>query len=233
MRIGILEADKVIEGLRSEFGSYADMFEAWLNHSRDNLSFSRYDVTAKIYPENVRECDAYIITGSRASVLEQEEWMAPLSQFVCDIISSKKKLLGFCFGHQLIATTLGGEVGKSPCGWRAGLSRDVVYQSRSWMKPAVAHFAIPVIHQEQVIRLPEEATPISGNNDCRYGTIQYGSTTLTFQGHPEHRRGYTRSLLLVRQHLMADSFLWQALESLQHVDDNCLVGNWVINFLDS
>ncbi len=232
MRIGILETDRVPDDLIDDFGSYADMVEAWLRQECREFSFSHYDVVQQIYPQNISECDAYLITGSKASAYDQTPWLFTLSQFIRELyICSTKKLIGICFGHQLIAQSLGGVVSKSPKGWGVGLAQTEVYKTELWMMPIAKSFKLPVIHQDQVIKLPKNGTAIAGNPFCPYSIIKYGDSVLTFQGHPEHQKTYTRALMLRRKDVIDEKVLCIGLRSLDNDSDAQLVAKWVVNFL--
>ncbi|HBK99244.1 MAG TPA: GMP synthase [Microcoleaceae bacterium UBA10368] len=233
MRIGILETDQVANDLIEDFGSYADMVEAWLRQERREFLFSRYDVVQEIYPQDISECDAYLITGSRASVYDHDPWLCTLSQFIRDIyMQSTKKLIGICFGHQLIMQSLGGVVYKSPKGWGVGLAQSEVYKTEPWMIPLAKSFKLPVIHQDQVIELPKDATAIAGNPFCPYSVVTYGGSVLTFQGHPEHKKTYTQALMLRRKDVMEETVFSAGFRSLDDDPDAQLVAKWVVNFLE-
>jgi GMP synthase (glutamine-hydrolysing) len=51
-----------------------------------------------------------IVTGSSSSVTEGAPWMTRLEGLLRDAVTSETPLLGVCFGHQLLASALGGEV---------------------------------------------------------------------------------------------------------------------------
>lgn len=67
-----------------------------------------YDVEHGEFPENKDEVHAYIITGSRHGVNDGHAWILQLEEFVRQLHAAQKKVLGICFGHQLIAKALGG-----------------------------------------------------------------------------------------------------------------------------
>ena len=73
------------------------------------MEFHVYDVQQGEYPADIDEVDAYLITGSKSSVYDDEPWIATLMEFVRELDRRRKKLVGICFGHQLVAHALGGK----------------------------------------------------------------------------------------------------------------------------
>ena len=63
-----------------------------------------------VFPEDLSVFDGVMITGSPASVLEPEPWMATLQDQICTAYQLHIPLFGACFGHQAIALALGGQV---------------------------------------------------------------------------------------------------------------------------
>ena len=108
MKIGILNADKVRSELVDHYGEYPDMFGNLLLNIEPGIEIVVYDVISGDYPEKVDEVNGYIITGSKMSVYEEIGWIKQLGEFVQELHKKKRKLIGICFGHQLVAHFLGG-----------------------------------------------------------------------------------------------------------------------------
>lgn len=117
MKLAILETGRPPGQLADEFGGYPAMFEAMLGSGFDIESF---DVQAGELPEPGAH-HAYLITGSPAGVYDPLPWIGPLQQFIRD--AKDARMVGVCFGHQVMAEALGGHVEKSDRGWGAGLHR--------------------------------------------------------------------------------------------------------------
>ena len=124
MKLGILRTDTVRPEWACDFGQYPDMFVTLMGRADPTLEFVTYDVESGQYPEDIDEVDAYLITGSKSSVYDDKPWILPLIEFVKEIAARNKKIIGICFGHQLVAQALGGKTEKSDKGWGAepGLS---------------------------------------------------------------------------------------------------------------
>ena len=132
LSIGILKTDTVRESLSLEFGEYPDMFIRLLKEIDAELNLVTYDVEHQEYPNNINEVDAYLITGSKYSVYDNEPWIIALTEFVRELHREHKKLIGICFGHQMVAHALGGSVDKSSEGWGLGVSESTLISAESW-----------------------------------------------------------------------------------------------------
>ena len=132
MKIGILKTDAVRPEFVPEFGEYPDMFAALLSRVDPALEFATYDVEEGEFPDDIHAVDAYLITGSKSSVYDDKPWIKQLMQFVRELHARRKKLVGICFGHQLVARALGGHTEKSDKGWGVGAHSATFSQSPRW-----------------------------------------------------------------------------------------------------
>jgi GMP synthase-like glutamine amidotransferase len=107
MKIAILETGRPPGDLSGQFGTYPEMFAELLGPEFEVESF---DVEAGELPEPASHA-AYLITGSPAGVYEPLPWIEPLQQFIR--AAKDSRMVGVCFGHQVMAEALGGHVEKS------------------------------------------------------------------------------------------------------------------------
>ena len=230
MRIGILETDKLDADLIARFGSYADMFKVLLSSIDNGLSFKVYQVIDNAYPEQIDECDAYLITGSKYSAYDNDGWIRKLETYIVSLHELRKKLIGICFGHQLIAKALGGKVSKSEKGWGVGNITKQIIHTPDWMQTEKQQFTMIYSHQDQVDILPDGATLIAGNDFCQLSSFQIGNHILTFQGHPEFTPAYARQRLQTRREKVGEAIYQKGMASLHEENDSVLVARWLLDF---
>jgi putative intracellular protease/amidase len=75
---------------------------------------ARFDVifTSKgQFPGRLDDYDAILVTGSPSSVHDDHDWIARLIELIHEAEERKLKIIGSCFGHQLVACAFGGDVG--------------------------------------------------------------------------------------------------------------------------
>jgi GMP synthase-like glutamine amidotransferase len=66
--------------------------------------------------------DGFVISGSPYDAYADERWILRLCLLVQDLVAARKRVLGICFGHQVICRALGGRVGKARVGgWDIGI----------------------------------------------------------------------------------------------------------------
>ncbi|GAB3481891.1 type 1 glutamine amidotransferase [Marinomonas epiphytica] len=236
MKIGILAAGTTPDSLLPQYGSYAGMFVDSLAAQNASYSFQIYDVHSGTFPNSIMECDAWLITGSPSNVDERTPWMNKLSDFIREVDADKRALVGICFGHQIIADALGGEVEKFIGGWGVGVHR---YQSVAVTKVAdkwtqqLPEFSICAMHQYQVVKKPSGAKVFAQSNFCQNAGLVYGQHIVTLQGHPEFSKAYEAELIHA---LKGESFesdvADQGLRTLNSLElDSPQVITWLSDFI--
>ena len=231
MIIGIVEADELESDTIRLFGSYTDRFAELLSTADPELMFDTYCAVHQRYPLDIDACDAYLITGSKFSSYDNIDWITRLKQFVVECHQHNKKLIGICFGHQLIAQALGGWVQKSDKGWGVGLISSEVTQNPAWLSPRLQAFSLLINHQDQVTRLPRDASLIATNDFCPVSGYRVNQSVLSFQGHPEFSREYLLYLMDKRRQDIGEQVYQQAVASLEQDIDHEQVANWIVNFI--
>jgi GMP synthase-like glutamine amidotransferase len=248
MKIGILKADAVLDQFAPTFGEYPEMIEKvmslavsqtqnetqnapQLEPQYEPIVCVTYDVERQEYPQDIAECDAYIITGSKKSVYDDEPWIHRLRDFVVALDEAKAPTIGICFGHQMIAEALGGETKAADVGWRVGVHQVHVQAGADYMQPAISDFSLLYSHKDQVTVLPAGSTLLAGSRQCPNAMYQVGQHMLAVQGHPEFVKDYSRSLLGFRREQIGEDLYNTGVASLSEATDELLVANWFMRFL--
>jgi len=231
MNLGILKCDSVSDVFVAEHGQYPEMFATLLHAVDPTIKFTVFDAEHGELPTDIDVVDAYLITGSRHGVNDGSPWITQLEQFVRHLYDAQKKVIGICFGHQLIAKALGGKVIKSPKGWGVGMSQNNLVQHKEWMKSSNPFFNVLVSHQDQVVVLPPEAEVLASSDFCPFYMIQTGDHFFSIQGHPEFTKGYSRALMISREDSINKLEFEQGMNSLGMHEDSHLIAEWIINFL--
>lgn len=230
MRIAILQTDHVLDQFQAEFGDYPAMFEAVLGAGQNQIEFVSYDVQVAT-PKTI-DCDAYLITGSRHSVYDDLPWIGELVEFLRQVLAQHKKILGVCFGHQLMAHFFGGEVGPAEGGWAVGVHASQVIREEAWMSGTKRTLRLISSHKDQVHRIPENAEIYATNAFCPVAGFTIQDKVWTIQGHPEFLPDYSEALMGFRRETIGESVYQSGVKSLAEPIDAMTVGEWMRNFVE-
>ncbi|MGL4785112.1 glutamine amidotransferase-related protein [Aeromonas hydrophila] len=232
MRLGILDCDRLDPDLVGDFGPvYSEMFIKGFRALAPGLEFRVWSALDGELPANLHECDAWLITGSRHDAYSDIPWIRALRDWIRRAHDADVKLAGVCFGHQVIAQALGGEVMKSTKGWGLGVSVHPMLARQPWMEPGLETIRILASHQDQVEQLPPGATRLAGNDFCPNFMFLQGDHIVAIQGHPEFSVEYNRALIERRRDLLPDDRYQRSLSSLEGEVDSATMMQWLLQFL--
>ena len=230
MHVGLLACDEVAERFRHIAGGYQQMFERLLSPHIPGLRITRFDVHAGHIPADARACDAWITTGSRASVYDDTEWIRSAETFVKKVADSDRPFVGICFGHQLLARALGAEVKRAPSGWGVGVLPMHLVREAEWMTPARSTVRMQYMHADQVTEPPDGASLLGESPHCPVAMFQSGPRLLGIEAHPEFPAVYARALIEDRRARIGERAAEDALARVDEPADSAVVGSWIARF---
>ncbi|WP_299012874.1 GMP synthase [uncultured Photobacterium sp.] len=235
MILGVLLCDDVRLELQRKHGNYPAMFSELFGQVDPNMQLNFYRVIDGQYPNALDECDAYISTGSQYGVNDEAKWISVFEAFIHQLYHQLIPYVGICFGHQMIARALDGEVCRSSQGWGIGVKRVSFYPEEviqhSWLTAPDANYALIVSHQEQITELPPDTLVLAGSKFCPYAMILVGNHFLGIQGHPEFTPAYSQDLIQLRRNNFSEPTYDSALDSLDEQTDHLPVAQWIVNFI--
>lgn len=232
MKVTIIETGRAPGRLATDFPRYPDMFVRLLGEADAGLAFDVVKLVDGEALPDASACEAVVITGSPAGVYDQTPWMEPLRGFVRGAFAAKTPMAGVCFGHQIIADAMGGDVRKSEKGWGVGRHTYEVLAHRPWMEVVDATVSLAVSHQDQVITPPVGAVTLARSAHTEHAMLVYeDAPVMSIQGHPEFGDEFVAALYAARRGRLSDEQVDGAIASLAQRHDNALVGTWMVRFL--
>lgn len=134
LRLLLLEADTPQPNTNAKYGGYRGVFTALLTAAAKAMDPPRQlsdvaSITAHNIVEDMQsyppldEVDAILITGSRHTAFDNDPWILKLVEYAKQAINTGRiRVVGVCFGHQIIGRAMGAPVGKSDKGWEIAVT---------------------------------------------------------------------------------------------------------------
>lgn len=131
IRLAILEADTPLPNTNAKFHGYRGVFTDLFRRTvapdalETHLTITAYDVVnhPETYPD-LDAIDAVLISGSKHSAYLDEPWILNLVEFTKSALATegRVKVVGVCFGHQIVGRSLGIQVGPNEKGWEISVT---------------------------------------------------------------------------------------------------------------
>lgn len=197
-KLYIIKAGKTFENIINEYGD----FEDWILKYIDYENIEIVDIQNSGETPSLDDCLGVIITGSHSMVTQELPWSLKLELFINKVILAKIPFLGICYGHQLLAKSLGAKVDYHPKGMELGtvnlsVSNEAI--SDKIFKNLPLSFNVHVVHSQSALTLPKNAVLLASNEHEQNHAFRVGENAWGVQFHPEYdenvMKGYINEVL--------------------------------------
>ncbi|CAG9986753.1 unnamed protein product [Clonostachys byssicola] len=245
-RVAVLECDTPIQPVLEAVGNYGKIFESFLKKgleaAKHDDGIDGADVDLRVTMTNVvnfeelpepDDVDAVLLTGSKHNAYEDQPWIIRTVDYVRRLYEKHNvRIIGICFGHQIIARALGVEVRKNTGMWE--VSVDLIDLSPEGQNIyGVEHLALHQMHQDIVVGLPKGAMNIGSSPVCEVQGLHIPNRVFSLQAHPEFSEFIMLQLLKLRheQNIFSDALYDSGIERASRHHDGLLVARAIWKFL--
>ncbi|KAF3452907.1 hypothetical protein FNV43_RR03340 [Rhamnella rubrinervis] len=200
-RYALLLAARDSEFVKKEYGGYFNVFVAAFGEEGEKWDLFR--VVDGDFPDTneLINYDGFVVSGSPYDAYGTDLWINKLCFLLQTLYAMGKKVLGICFGHQVLCRALGGKVGKAYSGWDVGLRKVKLMKNlpackhldEITMQEIPASLCVIECHQDEVWEVPLGAEVIAFSDKTGVEMFAFGNHIMGIQGHPE----YTNDILSV------------------------------------
>jgi len=208
-RLAILEADRLFPHAAEKYGRYGGVFVDLFDAASEKLALpdgsleiSLWNIQEDMYPQ-LEDIDAILITGSRADAYDDHTpWIKKLVEFTRRVLfeQTRVRVIGVCFGHQVIGRALGVEVKRNEKGWEAGVL-PIPLLPRGKELFGRDSLNIFLMHRDVVTEVPEGVERLGQTDKCAVQGMYAPKRLISVQGHPEHTSDIQREILDTRRKL--------------------------------
>ncbi|MGH7281998.1 MAG: glutamine amidotransferase [Polyangiaceae bacterium] len=200
-RIMVLRAGDPVSSVVAKRGQFSDLIaqtvgDAWPHE------WASVDVRGAAPMPDLDASSAFVITGSSSSVTERAPWMLRTEEWIREAYAREKKVLGICFGHQLIGQALGGLVAKNPRGREIGKVKVTRLEKDPIFEDAEESFFVFATHVDSVITLPKDARLLATTDLEPNAAFAMGPFMRAVQYHPEIDADVMRSYIDERREVI-------------------------------
>lgn len=193
----IIQTGRAPQPIRGRHGDFPHWFRLGAKLPTHRLQI--VEVSAGEPLPSVRDVAGAMITGSAAMVTERLPWSESAAGWIRDAMDVDLPLFGVCYGHQLMAYALGGQVDYLPGGREIGtqsvdLLDGAAQDALAGILPA--RFRAHTTHEQSVLERPRGAIALARSARDPHQLLRYGPNAVSTQFHPEFNaeimRGYVR-----------------------------------------
>ena len=201
----ILKTGEPLSPVKAAFGDFDEWIVRGLGLSLDVVELvAAYQGEALPDPETL---GGIVVTGSPGMVTAHEPWSEAAAVWLARLVKDDAMpVIGICYGHQLIAYGLGGEVGANPNGRETGSVelRFLPPAGDASLAPLFegGQYPAQMSHLESVLRAPEGAEVLAETDQEPNAVLRFGPRQWGVQFHPEFDREIMRGYVAARYEIL-------------------------------
>ncbi|SPQ20241.1 7e267bcc-6487-4fdf-84ba-ac5622dabeff [Thermothielavioides terrestris] len=206
LRLAILEADTPAPKTHARYGGYLGVFRHLFERAvapaplSAVLTLTGHDVVRDpggAYP-SLDDVDAVLVTGSKHDAFADDPWITALVEYVRRALAhGRVRVVGVCFGHQIVARAMGALVGRSDRGWEVSVTETRLTEKGRELFGRET-LQIQQMHRDQAFSVPAGAELLASTDKCMNHGFIIPKRVITVQGHPEFTEDIMRELLETR-----------------------------------
>lgn len=169
-------------------------------------------------------------TGHNA--FDGDPWILKLVEYTTSILAQDRvRLIGVCFGHQIIGRALGAPLGRSTKGWETSVT-DVELSETGRRLFGQDTLHIHQMHRDALHAYPPHVVKLGSTPLCETQGMYQQGRLLTVQGHPEFNEDIMKQLLQARKDggVFGDDVYDSGMKRCGNAQDGAAVGKGFIRF---
>ena len=200
-KIVIVKTGEPVPSVRERRGEFHDLIERAIGPVWQG-GYDVVDVRTDTPLPASDAAAAFVITGSAANVPTREPWMLRAEGWLREVAASGTPTFGICFGHQILAQALGGEVQRNPHGREMGtvgierVAHDPIFEGLP------DRFHANVTHIDSVVQAPPGAVSLARSALESHQALRFTETCYGVQFHPEIDAEVMRAYVESRRELL-------------------------------
>lgn len=182
----IVKCGSTFDSIKNQFND----FEHWILDKLENKNrlVNILDMQKNEELPILGKNDVVILTGSHSMVTNEEFWSLKLEKWIPKLIEEEVPTLAICYGHQLLAKSLGGvsdyhkkgiEIGTVDISLEEDAKNDILFSKLE------NSFKAHTIHSQTVLKLPSNAVRLAFNQHDENHAFRVGNYAWGVQFHPE------------------------------------------------
>ncbi|ODH14135.1 hypothetical protein ACO22_06677 [Paracoccidioides brasiliensis] len=186
------------------------------------LHISKWNVMERNEYPDLEDIDAVLLTGSskfgrgarfdvsshfsKTKALEHNSyddipWINRLVEYIANILAQDRvRIIGVCFGHQIIGRALGLKVGRNEEGWEVAV-HDVDLTEKGKELLGLSKLRLQQMHRDIVHSCPSNVTLLGSSPVCQVQGMYLPGRFISVQGHPEFTKDIVAEILDARKEM--------------------------------
>ncbi|KAH9908458.1 class I glutamine amidotransferase-like protein [Xylariomycetidae sp. FL2044] len=244
IRLAVLEADTPAPGIKAKYQGYGGVFTYLFTRAcapdplSASLTITAHDVVSSdttesaAYPDP-ETIDAILITGSKFSAYENEPWIERLVAYTRRCLEGGRvRVVGVCFGHQIVGRALGVEVARNVRGWELSVVEHELTEEGKKVF-GLEKLSIHQMHRDAVFGFPPGAVPLARTAVCANQAMYIPGRMISVQGHPEFTEDMVREILEMRKYggILGDDIFADGMRRVGDRHDGVAVARAFLRFM--